>query len=84
LSSAFLVAFSWVGAALLTGALGERRYEAPRVLLTWLLAAPASAALRVAVFSGFVVGTPEFAAFDAAATLGLQLGLRAAEERGYL
>ena len=85
LSCSFLVAFLWVGAALLTGVLGELRYDRRRVVLTWFLAAPVAAALRVAIFHpAFPVGTPEFAAFDAAATLALQLGLRSAEEQGYV
>ena len=84
LSCAFLVAFAWVSIAILTGVLGERRYDRGRVVLTWLVAAPAAAALRVGAYSGFLCGMPEYAAFDAAATLALQLGLRIAEERGYV
>ena len=84
LSAAFLVAFLWVGVALLTGVLGDFRYDRPRVVLTWALAAPLSAALRIAVFSGFVVGQPEGAVVDALAVLALQLGLRLAEEQGYV
>ena len=83
-SCALLLASIWVLAALLTGVLGEARYDRGRVLLTWLAAAPAAYALRVALYSGFLVGIPENAAFDAAATLGLQLGLRIAEEEGYV
>jgi len=84
ISCAFLVAFSWVGAALLTGVLGDKRYDRGLVVLTWLLAAPAAAVVRVAVFSGFLCGSPDFAAFDAAAVLGLQLGIRLAEEQGFI
>ena len=89
LSCALLVAFSWVCVAILTGVLGERRYDTGRVLLTWLLAAPCAAVVRVIAFEGYVgsgagVGRPEFAAFDAAATLGLQLLLRFAEIEGYV
>ena len=84
LSAAVLVAFSWVGVAILTGVLGEHRYDRKRVLITWLLAAPVAFAVRIIVYSGFIVGTPDFAAFDAAATLGLQLFLRYAEEEGYV
>ena len=83
-SAAVLVAFSWVGVAILTGVLGEHRYDRKRVLITWLLAAPVAFAVRIIVYSGFIVGTPDFAAFDAAATLGLQLFLRNAEEEGYV
>ena len=82
MSCAFLIAFSWVGAALLTGVLGDRRYDSGRVVLTWLLCAPAAALVRVAIYSGFVCGSQDFAAFDAAATLALQLGIRLAEEQG--
>ena len=84
LSCAFLLAFSWVGVALLTGVLGEERYDRRRVVLTWLLCAPAAALLRVIVYSDFICGAPEFAAFDAAATLALMLGIRYAEEEGYV
>lgn len=84
ISCAFLLAFSWVGVALLTGVLGEQRYDPKRVLLTWLLCAPLAALVRVAVYGDFVCGAPEFAAFDATATLLLQVGLRYAEEEGYV
>ena len=89
LACALLVAFSWVGVAILTGVLGEQRYDRKRVLLTWLAAAPLAAVMRVIAFDGYVgsgagVGRPEFAAFDAAATLGLQLFLRYAEEEGFV
>ena len=93
IACAVIVAFSWVGVALATGVLGERRYERDRVLLTWVIAAPAAAVLRLWIFDGALnpqwldkaaVGAPESVLTDAIATLLLQNAIRQAEEQGYL
>ena len=53
MACAFLVAALWVAAALATGVFAEEhRYDQGRVLLTWALAAPIAAGLRVAIFAG--------------------------------
>lgn len=79
LALAWALSVTWVGAALLTGVLDAERYDRGRLLLTWGLAAPAAALLRVA-FGDSV----DFAPADAVATLVLMGGLRAAEEEGML
>ena len=93
IACAVIVAFTWVGVALRTGVLGERRYERARVLLTWALAAPAAAALRLWIFDGALdpqwldkaaVGSPASVLTDAVATLLIQNAIRLAEEQGYL
>ena len=58
---AFLVAGTWLVAAIATGVLGDSRYERTKVLLTWILSAPIAALLRSQLHSAFPVGTPTFA-----------------------
>ena len=84
--AAFVVAGCWLAAAIGTGVLGRRRYNGWLVLLTWVLAAPSAAVLRLALFSGelYPNAAPEFVATDAVATLALMLGLRLAEDQGYV
>ena len=85
LSSAVLVAACWLLAAQLTGVTGaEFRYDTRRVLATWLMAALPAVILRPLLFGGFLVGEPVAAATDAVATLGLMLGLRLAEQQGFV
>ena len=89
LLSAFVIAICWLSASMATGVLDESRYDRQRVLLTWLLAAPFAAFLRLTFFGDFPLGhgfevTPMYALIDAVATLALQLGLRLAEEQGYV
>ena len=85
LAASFIVAGAWLLAAFLTGVLNdEHRYSTKRVFATWALAAPLAGAARVAIFSGFLVGTPNFVLTDVFATLALQIGLRLAEEQGYV
>lgn len=84
MGGSLLVSILWVVAAAATGVVGESRYDRQRVLLTWLLAAPAAALLRLVIYDGFPFVTPTFVLTDMAATLALMLGLRQAEEQGYL
>ena len=85
LSAAFLVAFLWVGVALLTGVLGDFRYDRPRVVLTWAIAAPLAQLAKVALYGGTLgYFRPDDAITDIVCTLGLQLGLRYAEENNLL
>ena len=93
LTCSFIIAFVWVGVALLTGVLGERRYDRPRVLATWVIAAPAAAALRLLTFDSSLdprwldqaaLGAPSSILTDAIATLLIMNGLRLAEEQGLL
>ena len=85
LAAAFVVAGCWPAAALITGVLDdEHRYSRARVAMTWAIAAPAAALTRVTLFSGFLVGTPEYCITDLFATLALQAGIRLAEEQGYI
>jgi len=89
----FIVAFSWVAVATLTGVLGEERYNRGRVLLTWAVAAPIAAALRLYIFDGTAdaqwldhaaVGAPGSVVTDAVASLLLLNAIRIAEERGFV
>ena len=84
MGGALLVATLWVVVATFTGVVGDFRYDRRRVLLTWLLAAPAAAALRLAIFDGFPFVSPLFVFTDAATTLVLMLTIRFGEEQGYL
>jgi hypothetical protein len=85
LSSALLVAVCWLLAAQVTGVTGaEFRYDKTRVLATWVMAAIPPLIVRPLLFGGFLVGDPAAAVTDAVATLGLMLGLRLAEQQGYV
>ncbi len=77
-----VLASTWVGAAVLTGVLGdEHRYDRGRVGLTWLLAAPAAQLAKAGLYGGF---RWDNAATDVIMTLFLMLALREAEQRGLL
>lgn len=88
LGGASALAATWVLAALLTGVLEKdgARYDPPRILLTWALAAPAAQALKFA--AGWNAGDGSFKSGDAltdvAMTLFLMYGLRVLERQGYL
>ena len=91
MGGALLVASLWVLVATFTGVvtawwviLDDFRHDRRRVLLTWFLAAPAAAALRLAIFDGFPFVSPLFVFTDAATTLVLMLTIRFGEEQGYL
>ena len=84
MGGAFLIATAWVSVALLTGVVGNHRYDRQRVLLTWLIAAPLAAALRIVLYDGFPFVSELFVLTDAATTLALMLALRAAEEQGII
>ena len=84
MGSALLLSTLWVAAAAITGVVGESRYDQQRVVLTWLIAAPLAALLRLYIFDGFPFINLTFVLTDAAATLALMLGLRTAEEQGLL
>mmetsp|Transcript_24822 Transcript_24822/g.54207 ORF Transcript_24822/g.54207 Transcript_24822/m.54207 type:complete len:129 (-) Transcript_24822:666-1052(-) len=76
------LAFTWVLAGLLTGVFSrETRYDRPRVVLTWLLAAPSAQLLKEALYGGF---RWDDALTDVLMTLVLMLGLRLFEEEGIL
>ena len=84
-ASAFVVAICWLLAAFVTGVLNDEfRYNRLRVGLTWILAAPPAIYLRFSLFTGFLVGDPTSVYTDALATLALMVGVRLAEEQGYL
>ena len=85
LCSAVLVAGCWLLAAQLTGVTEVGfRYNFSRVLVTWALAALPALVLRQMLFGGFLVGDPIATYTDAIATLALMVGLRLAEEQGYV
>lgn len=85
LCSAILVAGCWLLAAQLTGVTEVGfRYKFSRVLVTWALAALPALVLRQMLFRGFLVGDPIATYTDAIATLALMVGLRLAEEQGYV
>jgi hypothetical protein len=81
---ALLVSVAWVLAATATGVVGAERFNLRRVALTWALSAPVAAALRVVLYAGFPCTSTLQVATDAVMTLPLMLGLRLAEEQGYL
>ena len=81
---AFIVAACWLGVAYATDVLGSERYSRWRVLATWALSAPPAAALRLGLFGGYFFNAPDMCLVDALATLALMLGLREAEEQGFV
>ena len=84
MGSALFVGGCWLGVAALTGVLAGERYDAARVVATWTLAAPAAAYLRVTLLGDAPFQTDGDVTADVAATLLLMLGLRSAEQTGYL
>ena len=76
------LAFTWLVAGLATRVFErEYRYSRLRVVLTWLIGAPAAQLLKTALYGGF---RPDAALTDVLMTLVLMLLLRMGEERGDL
>lgn len=76
------LAFTWLVAGLATRVFErEYRYSRPRVMLTWLIGAPAAQLLKTALYGGF---RPDAALTDVLMTLVLMLLVRVGEERGDL
>jgi hypothetical protein len=73
---------TWLLVGLVTGIFTrELRYQRPRVVFTWIIAAPAAQLLKTSLYGGF---RWDNAIVDMAMTLVLMLGLRWGEERGDL
>ena len=80
-----LLAGTWIAVALATGVLSDERYDRGRVVLTWAIAAPLAQLAKLALYGGTLgYFRPDDAITDIVCTLGLQLGLRYAEENNLL